>query len=90
MVINLELESKFKAFSQDYQGTKKTLNKLNEKVNSIEAKLRDFFLKSNFGRPSAIVLGKISIGITIDQDPKSVKSGLGSVLMFPSSLWTEN
>ena len=39
MVTNEELDSKFKLFSQDHEGTKKTSNKLNEKMHSIEAKL---------------------------------------------------
>jgi hypothetical protein len=41
MVSNVELESKFKAFSQDYERTKNTLNQLCERVCSIEAKLED-------------------------------------------------
>jgi len=49
MVTKAELESQFKAISQDYEGTKKTLDQLREKVesmdeklNSVDAKLKEF------------------------------------------------
>jgi len=39
IVANAELDSKFKVFPQDYKGTKKAMNELNEKENSMKVKL---------------------------------------------------
>ena len=86
MVTNAELESQFKAFSQDYKGAKKTLNLLCEKVNSIETKLEDLpAMRGEFNKLSAIILSKFSTETNFDQDPKFPKSGPSTAPVFPSN-----
>ena len=86
MVTNAELESQFKAFSQDYKGTKKTLNLLCEKVNSIETKLEDLpAMRGEFNKLSAIILSKFSTETNFDQDPKFPKSGPSTAPVLPSN-----
>ena len=71
MVTNTELESQFKAFSKDYEGTKKTWI---EKVNSIETRLEELSaMKGTLDKLSAAVLGKILVETTNCQDPQSLK-----------------
>ncbi|KAF3950215.1 hypothetical protein CMV_024000 [Castanea mollissima] len=57
MVTNAELESQFKAISQDYEGTKKTLDQLLEKVESMDEKLNsvDSKLKELRTMPKPII-----------------------------------
>ena len=86
MVTNAELESQFKAFSQDYESTKTTLNLLCEKVNSIETKLEDLSaMRGEFNKLLAIILSKFSAETTFDQDPKFPNSGPSMAPVFPSS-----
>ena len=83
---NAELESQFKAFSQDYESTKTTLNLLCEKVNSIETKLEDLSaMRGEFNKLLAIILSKFSAETTFDQDPKFPNSGPSMAPVFPSS-----
>ena len=84
MVTNVKLKSKFKAFSQDYEGTNRSLNQLCEKVNSIKAKLKELStMKGTLDRLPTVVLGKFPA--MIDQDPKSFNSSLVVAPILPSS-----
>ena len=84
MVTNVKLKSKFKAFSQDYKGTNRSLNQLCEKVNSIKAKLKELStMKGTLDRLPTVVLGKFPA--MIDQDPKSFNSSLVVAPILPSS-----
>ena len=83
MVTNVKLKSKFKAFSQDYKGTNRSLNQLCEKVNSIKANLKELStMKGTLDRLPTVVLGKFPA--MIDQDPKSFKSSLVVAPILPS------
>jgi prefoldin subunit 5 len=56
MVTNAELNSRFQSFSQDLERTKKTLQQLNERLCSIEAKLEEFSIMKE-------TLNKLSVAI---------------------------
>ena len=56
MVTNAELNSRYQSFSQDLERTKKTLQQLNERLCSIEAKLEEFSIMKE-------TLNKLSVAI---------------------------
>jgi prefoldin subunit 5 len=56
MVTNAELNSRFQSFSQDLERTKKTLQQLNERLCTIEAKLEEFSIMKE-------TLNKLSVAI---------------------------
>ena len=73
------------AFSQEYEGTKKILNQLSEKVKSQKQCSNNYHLLKKHWIGCQLLFLKISAETTADQDPKSFILGPNSAPMFPLS-----